>query len=123
MNSIVCHDIKNLKENGKLVQHLKSKDFFYVKSYKTAKLVVQNFQKKKGNHYVVIGNITIRGITKKIKFPATIQFKKNFLHAKGILRIDRTKFDIKYNSGTFFKALGDKLINDEFILKFEIHSK
>jgi len=36
------------------------------------------------------------------------------------LKLDRTKWDIKYNSGKFFKNLGDKLIYDDFEIEVEV---
>jgi hypothetical protein len=31
-------------------------------------------------------------------------------------KVDRTKYDIKYGSGSFFDNLGDKAISDDFEL-------
>ncbi len=123
MDSIICDDLKDMEYNVKLVGHLKSKDFFHVKKYRTAKLVVHELNRGKGDHHTAVGKITIRGITKKIKIPMVMKIKQNSFYAKGILKIDRTIFGVKYNSGKFYKALGDKLINDEFVLNFGIRSK
>ena len=36
--------------------------------------------------------------------------------ATAVLKIDRTKYDIKYGSASFFDGLKDKAIKDEFDL-------
>ncbi len=126
MTSLVCTDIEDPNYNKKLIDHLKSDDFFSVKTYPTAKLQILQIKKNKDNKkYTVIGKIQIRGIGKKINFPAKINFskKKNTFKMTGKLSIDRTKFGLKYNSGKFFKSLGDKLIYDNFTVKFRLISK
>ena len=120
MASIKCRDIKDKKYNQKLVQHLKSEDFFHVKKYKRATLKILKFKKKKGNIHELIGKFTIRGVSQKVKFPAKFKFSKNQLRASGKIKLDRTKFNIKYKSGKFYKSLGDKLIYDDFIIRFSI---
>ena len=123
MKSIQCDDLKSPGSNRKLVRHLKSKDFFYVKKYKTAKLKIKKIEKGQGDRYLLDGWITIRGKTKKIQFPLNIQWKGRAFKATGTLTLDRTRFGVKYNSGKFYKALGDKLIYDDFSLHFEVYSK
>ena len=54
--------------------------------------------------------MVVKGITKEIKFEAELA-KGN---ATTNIVIDRTNFNIKYASGSFFKELGDKMIYDEF---------
>jgi hypothetical protein len=43
--------------------------------------------------------------------------------AKATFEIDRTEWDIKYGSGKFFKDLGDKVINDNFQISFDLKAK
>jgi len=67
------------------------------------------------------GDITIKGITKSISFPATIIQEANVIHFKAkAFKIDRTDFGIKYKSNKFFDNLKDKFINDEFEISFDI---
>ena len=61
--------------------------------------------------------ITIKGKKETISFEASVYGNK----ATGVLKIDRTKFDIKYGSGSFFAGLGDNLIYDEFDLIIDIN--
>lgn len=119
METISCSDLKG-EWNQKLVSHLKSPDFFNVKNHKTSTLKINSFKLIKENKYTVKGDLTIKGISKPITFPATIEIKNDKLVAYAEFKIDRTLYDIKYNSGKFFESLGDKMINDEFIIKFKI---
>ena len=69
--------------------------------------------KEKGNKYEILANLTIKGITHPIAFEADVSINGvNFL-AKAKIKIDRTKWGIKYGSGSFFEDLGDKMILDE----------
>ena len=122
MESITCSDLEG-EWSDKLVGHLKSADFFDVKNHKTATLDISNFSLKDGNKYNVKGNLTIKGITKPITFEASIEIKDNKLASFAEIKIDRTLYDIKYGSGKFFEGLGDKMIDDEFTIKFKIAAK
>ena len=123
MTSIVCTDIKDKKYNKKLVDHLKSDDFFAVKKYPTAILEITSGKKLQKNMHSLKGKLTIRDKTNPIKFNAVIDITKKSFVAKGKLIVDRSKFGVNYNSGSFFKNLGDKLIYDNFDLDFTIYSK
>lgn len=105
---------------GKLEGHLKSPDFFDVANHKTATLNITSVKHVDGKKYTITGDLTIKGITKSVEFPATIEMKDGKLGAYAEMSIDRTNYDIKYGSGKFFEGLGDKMINDEFIIKFKI---
>jgi polyisoprenoid-binding protein YceI len=72
------------------------------------------------NQYIVTGKLTIKGITNKISFPATVNINNGGLTANGTAKIDRAQYDIKYNSGSFFKDLGDKMIYDDFEIEFDL---
>ncbi|MCT4640639.1 MAG: YceI family protein [Bacteroidales bacterium] len=100
--------------------HLESDDFFSVANHPKAKFVIKGVEKIKGNEYKIKGNLTIKGITKPVIFKSMVKVKGKMVMVKGSAIVDRTKYDIKYGSGSFFKGLGDKVINDEFALSFEI---
>jgi polyisoprenoid-binding protein YceI len=68
------------------------------------------------NSYEVTGNLTVKGITKPVTFDVSIYGSK----ATATMKVDRTKFDIKYGSGSFFDDLGDKTIYDEFDLVVDL---
>jgi polyisoprenoid-binding protein YceI len=103
----------------RLEGHLKNKDFFNVEEFPLATITITNAVRGSGNSYKIMANLTIKGITHPISFAADVNVNgKNFL-ATAKIKIDRTKWDIKYNSGNYFKDLGDKLILDE--VEFDIY--
>ncbi|WP_181305708.1 YceI family protein [Rufibacter sp. XAAS-G3-1] len=121
MNSITCSDITDPKSNQDLVGHLKSDDFFGTAKHPKATLVLTKVTptKTKGQ-YLVNGDLTIKGIKKPVQFPATITHAGNQIKAKANIKVDRTKYDIKYGSGSFFDNLGDKAISNEFDLNVDL---
>jgi polyisoprenoid-binding protein YceI len=120
MNSITCEDISDERSNTRLVNHLKSDDFFGSSIHPVSSLVIISATRKSGNEYEITGNLTIKGITNEIVFPAKIQVAQNKVTANAEITVVRTKYDIKYRSGSFFDSLGDRLIYDDFNLKVEL---
>jgi polyisoprenoid-binding protein YceI len=119
MTSIASTDLEG-KMAQNLMGHLSSPDFFDVKNYNTTTLEITSTKRLEGNKFTIVGNLTIKGISKPIEFPATIELKDGKLAAYAELKVDRTLYDIKYGSGKFFEGLGDKMIDDEFVIKFKI---
>jgi polyisoprenoid-binding protein YceI len=118
MSSIECSDLEG-EWKDKLVGHLKSDDFFSVSKNPTSKFDITNIAKK-DEVTTVTGNLTIKGITHSISFPASISQKGNVIVAIAKIKIDRTKFDIKYGSKSFIEGIGDKAIDDEFELQVNL---
>ncbi|MEZ4854657.1 YceI family protein [Flavobacterium sp.] len=100
----------------KLNNHLKADDFFGVEKYPTATLQFKKIADKGNNVYTIYADLTIKDITNPVSFDIVIG--KNTATTK--LTIDRTKFDIKYKSGSFFENLGDKAIYDDFELDINL---
>jgi len=100
----------------KLDGHLKSDDFFSVEKFETAKFKMTNVKSTEKGSYNLTGDITIKGITESITFPATATDGQ--VMAK--IKLDRTKFNVKYGSNSFFDNLGDKAIHDEFTLDVKL---
>ncbi len=119
MTSIVCEDLSG-GTKGKLEGHLKSDDFFGVETYPTATFVITRAVPQGPGKYKVVGNITIKDTTEEIQFPATVEEKDGKYTATADLTIDRSKFDIRYGSGSFFDNLGDKTIYDDFELSISL---
>ncbi len=115
MNSITCTDLKG-ESAEKLVEHLKSKDFFDVKEYPLAEINFIDINNIEGSSYEIKAALTIRGVRNIITFNADIRAN----HATAVLNIDRTDFKINYNSGKIFKDLGDHLIKDIFTLNINL---
>ncbi len=105
---------------GKLLGHLKSDDFFGVEKHAASTLVIKKATVKQGTTYDVVADLTIKGITSEVTFPATITKDATTLTAQAAFKINRTKYDIKYRSGSFFSDLGDKAISDDFEVEVNI---
>lgn len=115
MTSIIVTDLEG-GSKGKLEGHLKSDDFFGVKSYPTATLEITSATKTVSG-YDVSANITIKGVTE----PVTFVLNNNEDGSMSTdLVLDRTKFGVRYGSGSFFDNLGDNTISDEFKLKVKL---
>ena len=98
----------------KLLGHLKSDDFFNVAKFPEAKLVFDSVE-----NGFVRGQLTIKGKTHPVQFRVSEKDGKY----TGVLKFDRTKFGMVYNSGNFFQDLGDKMIDDEVSLNFSVALK
>jgi len=114
MTSINVTDLSG-DSKGKLEGHLKSDDFFGIANHPTATLVFTGLSGEEGV-YNVIADLTIKGQTHPVSFELKIDGKT----ANTSLKINRTKYGIKYGSGSFFDNLGDKAINDEFELNVSL---
>jgi len=124
MNSITCEDMEQDNPyNAKLVGHLKSDDFFGVEQYPTSSFEITKVVPVDGDKYRITGKVTIKGKTQMLSFPATINIKDGMLHTRATFSIDRSKFDVRYGSETFFGDLQDKAIYDEFEMTLDIHMK
>ena len=113
MNSITCTDLSG-EWMDKLIGHLKNDDFFSVDKYPTATLKI-----KHGMMGKLDGELTIKGVTQ----PVSLKYTQKGKSYTGTLSFDRTKFGIKYGSGSFFEGLGDKMINDEVTVDFTVVTK
>ncbi|HEY0091478.1 MAG TPA: YceI family protein [Flavobacterium sp.] len=110
MSSLTATDLKAGSGKEKLEGHLKSEDFFATDKYPQSTLVFKKVTEKVNNAYTIEGDLTVKGITKPVVFDLLVTGDT----AVSKFNIDRTKYDIKYGSGSFFDNLGDKAIKDEF---------
>lgn len=116
-------DMTSLKESEstvKLETHLKSDDFFAVEKYPVAKLVVTGSTPFDKGTATVKGNLTIKEDTNPVEFKAILKKADEGLWFYSNITIDRTKYNVRYGSGSFFDNLGDKTIFDEFKLKVSL---
>ena len=111
MATIVNTDMEG-EYRAKLEGHLKSDDFFGVATYPTAKLVFNAVKSTGKNSYEVTGDLTIKDKTKPVTFDMSIYGNK----ATANVKIDRSEYDVRYGSTSFFDNLQDKAIYDEFDL-------
>jgi polyisoprenoid-binding protein YceI len=122
MNSITDTDMDNPEYAAKLVKHLKSEDFFDVAKFPTASFKIKVWAPikdaaKGAVNYYVKGDLTIKGVTKEITFPAIVNADENTVTAAADFNINRTDFDVKYGSSKFFPDIGNKMVYDEFNVK------
>ena len=101
---------------AKLEGHLNSEDFFATEKFKTANLTIIS-----ADASTVKANITIKGITQEISFPVDLKVADGSVTASATIEIDRSKFDVRYGSDSFFDNLGNKAINN--MIKFEVTLK
>ncbi|RYF69906.1 MAG: YceI family protein, partial [Cytophagaceae bacterium] len=120
MNSITCTDLTDKGYNDKFIGHIKSEDFFNTAKFPTSTFKITKVTPKGGELYDITGNMTIKGITNAVTFPATVKMAGNQITAAGKATLDRTKYDIRYGSKSFFENIGDKAIYDDFTVDMKL---
>lgn len=125
MTQLVVLDLKDPETNAQLKGHLMSDDFFSVETYPQAYFemaqLVKNEEAAPGEpNYTIRGNLTIKGITHGVSFPAHVKVDDETLSAKADFDLDRTQWDVRFGSGRFFENLGDNLIHDNFNIKLDV---
>jgi len=127
MNTISVADLTDPGYNAKLVGHLKSDDFFGVEKYPTSTFTITSVRPLKGdaagNNATVTGNLTIKGTTNPVSFPAKVSVKNGVVSAQGTATVNRAKYDVRYGSKSFFESIGDKAIDDDFNLTFNVTAR
>jgi polyisoprenoid-binding protein YceI len=127
MTSIMCTDITNPGSNAKLVGHLKSADFFDVENHPVATFRTTSVEGLPANsgqpNYRVTGDLTIKGITHPNTFDVLVRTNGEVVSAAANLEFDRSKYDVRYGSGSFFDGLGDRMIKDMVQLTFDLRAK
>lgn len=123
MTTIVVTDIKDPETNAKLAGHLNSPDFFSTEKFPEGTFTATSFTPIEGAsgeepNYTVKGNLTLKGKSDVVEFPALISVSGDKLVANGKITFDRTKWNIRYGSGSFFDGLGDNMIYDDVDLNF-----
>ena len=116
MASLTCTDLSG-EYKSKLEGHLKSSDFFNTDKFPTSTLNITNVTKINSSSYSVKADLNIKGKSEKIEFVTSVYGNK----ATSSLKVDRTKYGIKYGSGSFFDSLGDNMIYDEFELIIDVN--
>ena len=137
MNSIVLTDaLKDNEEKSKyLIGHLMSDDFFAVDSFPMATFDITRVEAMEGDAvkatHTISGNLTMRGITKNISFPAMVALDEQKLHIKAeTFTIDRTEWNVMFNSESWIgeitaatkEKLIDKMIEIDFYLRAQLQS-
>ncbi len=128
MKTMKATDITDADNQAKFVGHMSSDDFFSAEKFPTSTFKITSIKPIAGaaanaDNATITGDMTIKGVTQAISFPAKVGVKNGVAAATGKVNIDRTKFGLKYGSKTFFDSIGDKAINDEFTLTFNVVAK
>jgi len=128
LNSIICEDLEG-DMNARLVSHLKSEDFFYTEQYPEAVFEIVSISEYTGENpasgvrptHEITGNLSMRGETKSITFPAMVKTEGNKFMAKtNEFSIDRTKWGVNFKSKSVFAEFKDDFINDMINLQFDV---
>lgn len=130
MNTITVTDLKAGDGKEDLENHLKGtgenekKDhFFNVKKYPTSDFKISKVEKN-GDKNIVFGNLSIKGITKAVNFPATIKISTDEISINSEpLRLNRTYWNVNYASKSIFADIGDKFISDEIEVQVYVKAK
>ena len=104
----------------RLEGHLASDDFFGVATYPEAMLNIVTVEETADGMYDVTADLTIKEITNQITFPVEAAIEGGTLTGSAEITFDRSLWDVRYGSGSFFDNLGDDLINDEIEMVIEI---
>jgi polyisoprenoid-binding protein YceI len=117
-------DMASLKDddgNDRLEAHLKSDDFFGTDNYPTSKVVITGSDSFEKGTAIVRGDLTIKQNTHPIEFKATLKQDDKGIWFYANIIVDRTKYNVRYGSGSFFSNLGDNVIYDEFKVKVSLY--
>jgi len=121
MTSIKVLDIQDPESNADLTNHLKSPDFFDVKNYPNAKLSITQAKAIDDNgNFTFKGTMAMKGKEGEIDGELRVNQVDGSHILEGGFVFDRSNYDIRYRSASFFENLGDKLIYDEVPVSFEI---
>lgn len=120
MNSINATDLSG-EGQAKLNGHLKNGDFFEVDKFPTAVYKITSV-KRNGNKdfaYTIHGNLTVKGKTNPVSFPAKISVNKGVISiVSDKFSWDRQKFDVAYKS-----AMQDVVIKDDVDMTIRVSAK
>lgn len=113
MNSLVCKDLEGKGKEG-LEGHLKAPDFFDVAKNPsatfaiTAMTAIENVKASTdvdAPTHEIAGNLTLKGVTKNVSFPAKVVDQNGAFALKANFNIDRTQWGIVYGEGKVAKEI------------------
>ena len=116
MTSLSVEDLSG-GAKARLEGHLRSDDFFSVDKYPEATLKITQKAKDEGDVQKLFGELTIKGIKHDVDFSLILVDKKT---ATANLTFDRSKYNVRFRSGSFFENLGDKLILDDIRMEVSL---
>ena len=112
--------LEESEDNQRLEGHLKSADFFEVETYPSAAFEITGYEMVDGKA-MLSGNLTMKDTKNNVTFPVTTtQDGDTITLTSEMFTIDRSKWNVKYQSKSFFSDLGEKFINDDIELKVTV---
>lgn len=120
MTSINATDLSG-EYQTKLNNHLKNGDFFEADKFPTATYTITSLKKNSGKvyNYIVNGNLTIKGKTNAVSFPAKIAYSKGVVSlVSDKFTFDRQKFDVAYQS-----SMQDVLVKNDIDMLVKVTAK
>ena len=122
MTTIDCEDLQG-RSKASLERHLRSDDFFSVESHPIATLTFKSEGGVgAGNKLAFNGDLEIKGISHPISFESEVKNVDPKVSALVNMTFDRSKYNVRFRSGTFFQNLGDKLIYDDIEISVDIRT-
>ena len=122
MTTIDCEDLQG-RSKASLERHLRSDDFFSVESHPIATLTFKSEGGiGAGNKLAFNGDLEIKGISHPISFESELKNVDPKVSALVDMTFDRSKYNVRFRSGTFFQNLGDKLIYDDIEISVDIRT-
>lgn len=128
MNSITSTDLTDTAMAAKLIGHLKSADFFLTDSFPTAKFEITGVAAATSPDSAQIsGNLTIKGVTNGISFPAKVAVSDSTVDASARITFNRNDWGITWGGSKTDKSIMDmlknNLIKDEISLNVNLKAK
>ena len=120
MNSINATDLSG-EYQQKLNGHLKNGDFFETDKFPTATYKITSVKKgtEKGYSSIITGNLTAKGKTAVVSFPANVSYKGGVVTIESSkFSFDRQKFDIAYKS-----SMKDVVVKDDIDMQIKLTAK
>lgn len=99
---------------AKLEGHLRSADFFDTEKYPEGVFEVTGCEAGSGDTLYLTGNLTLRGVTKSVRFPAVYKYNPNQPTLEASFNINRQEWGISY------KGKADDLIRDEVNIQVKL---
>ncbi|MDT8400409.1 MAG: YceI family protein [Bacteroidales bacterium] len=121
MATITNSDIENEAMRERLVNHLKSDDFFGADKFPEAKFEITGSEVNGSGDLLIKGNLTIKGISEPIEFVSKPDSTGDYMIFTGHIEIDRSLFDVRFGSKKFFANIADSAIDDIFTLDYELY--
>jgi len=126
MRSIRNYNLEGDELQPVLIAHLESDDFFFVKMFPKTAFTITSVKLAAAPHLsapnaVVEGSLVLRGVQRRIRFPATVsRVAEGGIAAEAHFDIDRTRWKAIYGSARYFEHLGMHRVFDPVSIEVRI---